>query len=271
MKNIYILLSLLLSVIFFSSCELFKMDNYDAPGETIKGKIVDIATGLPVLTDQGSEGIRIRLRELSWKETATPDNFDFWCMKEGVFQNTKVFKGYYNVRVDGPFIPLVRLNQVGDTIADETKYLDIKGVTEVNFEVKPFLKVEWVGTPTVSNGKITAQFKITRAISPQDFQAIIEPLGNYKANFLEVSDVRLFVSQVSHVGLRDRDDRYSVLRNYAGSSFNNLLGTTITITTNNTILPGRTVFIRAAARIRYLTENVSRYNYNAAIQVDIPR
>lgn len=201
----------------------------------------------------------------------TPANFDFYCMKEGVFQNTKVFKGNYNVRIDGPFIPLVRLNQVGDTIADETKYLDIKGVTEVNFQVKPFLKIDWVGTPTVSNGKITASFKVTRAISPQDFQSIIEPMGNYNANFLDITDIRLLVSEVPYVGESDRDDRYSIVTNYTGNAFNNLLGTTITITTNSNILPGRTVWIRAAARIRYLTENVSRYNYNEAIQVDIPR
>ena len=271
MKNIYYIVSFLIGVFFFSSCEMFEKDNYDAPGETIKGEIVDAATGERVLTDQSGNGIRIRLRELSWTETVTPDNLDFYCMKEGVFQNTKVFKGHYNVRVDGPFIPLVRLNQVGDTIADETKYMDIKGVTEVNFQVKPFLKVEWVGTSTVSDGKITASFKVTRAISPQDFQSIIEPLGGYNANFLDVTDVRLLVSQVPYVGENDRDDRYSIVTNYTGNVFNNLLGTTITITTNSNILPGRTVWIRAAARIRYLTENVSRYNYNEAIRVDIPK
>ncbi|MDR0843864.1 MAG: DUF3823 domain-containing protein, partial [Tannerella sp.] len=91
------------------------------------------------------------------------------------------------------------------------------------------------------------------------------------ANFLEVSDVRLFVSQVSYVGLRDRDDRYSIQTNYSGNAFNALLGETITLTTNSEIPAGRTVFIRAAARIRYLTENVSRYNYNEAKRVDIPK
>lgn len=29
-------------------------------------------------------------------------------MMDGTFQNTKLFKGEYNVRIDGPFIPLVR-------------------------------------------------------------------------------------------------------------------------------------------------------------------
>ncbi|MDR0749603.1 MAG: DUF3823 domain-containing protein [Tannerellaceae bacterium] len=271
MKNRCYIGNLLIGALLFTSCEMFQMDNYAEPKETIKGEIVDAITGERVLTDQSGDGIRIRLRELSWTETETPVNYDFYCMKEGVYQNTKVFKGHYNVRIDGPFIPLVRLNQTtGDTIADETKYIDIKGVTEVNFQVKPFLKVEWAGTPAVSDGKITASFRVTRGISPEDFKAIIEPLGSYNADFLDVTDVRLLVSQVPYVGFSDRDDRYSVVTNYTGDAFNSLLGTTITITTNSNILAGRTVWIRAAARIRYLTENVSRYNYNEAVRVDIP-
>lgn len=256
-----------LATISVNSC---KIDNYDEPAETIKGKVVDAATGELVLTDQGSEGTRIRLRELSWKETKVPDNFDFFCMKEGIFQNTKVFKGRYNVRIDGAFIPLVRQTTAGDTIADEGKYIDIKGVTEVEFKVQPFLKIEWVGEPTVSAGKITATIKVTRAVSPADFKAKITPMGIYNDNLLNVTDVRLFVSQVPYVGYREWDNRYTKQIDYPGNSFEALLGQPITITTNGVIPAGRTVFIRAAARINFATENIKRHNYNVAKRVDIP-
>ncbi len=268
MKKLFYSILICFAAVSFNSCEI---DNYDEPQETIKGRVVDAATGELVLTDQGSEGTRIRLRELSWKETAVPDNFDFFCMKEGIFQNTKVFKGYYNVRIDGAFIPLVRKTTAGDTIADETKYLDIKGVTEVEFKVQPFLKVEWIGTPTVSNGKITATVKVTRAVSPADFKAKIEPMGGYTDDFLNVTDVRLFVSQLPYVGYREWDNRYTTQINYSGTSFNALLGQPITITTTGVIPAGRTVFIRAAARINYATENIKRHNYNTAVRVDIPK
>lgn len=267
MKKIIYIIAVCLAAVSFHSCEI---DNYDEPQETIKGKVIDAATGELVLTDQGSEGTRIRLRELSWKQTAVPDNFDFACMKEGIFQNTKVFAGHYNVRIDGAFIPLVRKTVAGDTIADETKYLDIKGVTEVEFKVQPFLKVEWVGQPTVSNGKITATVKVTRAVSPADFKAKIEPMGGYTDDFLNITDVRLFVSQVPYVGYREWDSRYTTQVNYSGNSFNALLGQPITITTSGVIPSGRTVFIRAAARINYATENIKRHNYNAALRVDVP-
>jgi len=191
-------------------------------------------------------------------------------MKEGIYQNTKVFKGHYNVRIDGAFIPLVRLNASGDTIADESKYIDISGVTEVNFNVQPFLKIEWIGEPTISNGKITAKIMVTRAVSPEDFKAKIEPMGNYNDDMLNVTDVRLFVSQVPYVGYREWDNRYTKEIDYPNNSFDTLFGTPITITTNGVIPDGRTVFIRAASRINYVTENVKRYNYNKAVMVNIP-
>ncbi|MEO8415836.1 MAG: DUF3823 domain-containing protein [Ginsengibacter sp.] len=268
MKKIFykILVCLSATIIFFSC----KKDNYPEPQETLKGSVVDAATGEPVLTDQGSEGTRIRLRELSWKETTVPDNFDFYCMKEGIFQDTKIFQGHYNVRIDGAFIPLLRKNIQGDTLADETKYVDIKGVTEVEFKVQPFLKVEWIGEPTVSNGKITATVKITRAVSPADFKEKIEPMGDYSDDMLNVTDLRLFVSEVPFVGYRDWDNRYSTESDYGGNSFDAQLGQPVTLTTQGTIPAGRTVFIRAAARINYATENIKRHNYNEAKRIDLP-
>lgn len=267
MKNILYSVLFFLVAVSFSSCEI---DNYAEPKETLKGRVVDAVTGELVLTDQGSEGTRIRLRELSWTETKVPDNFDFYCMKEGIFQNTKIFSGHYNVKIDGAFIPLLRTTSTGDTIADETKYVDIKGVTEVEFKVQPFLKIEWIGEPVVSAGKITATIIVTRAVSPAEFKSKIEPMGGYNDNFLDVTDVRLFVSQVPFVGYRDWDSRYTTQINYSGNSFDVVLGVPVTITTSGVIPAGRSVFIRAAARINYATESIKRHNYNEAIRVDIP-
>jgi hypothetical protein len=270
MKKIifYTMLSALLS---FSSCDLFKLDNYDEPAETLQGEVVDVATGERVLTDQGSEGIRIRLTELSWEGVETPThNPDFYCMPDGTFQHTKLFKGTYNIRIDGPFIPLLRENTNGVPIADDTKEMEISGVTQVRFEVQPFLKVEWVGLPTVSNGKITAKVKVTRAVSEADFRAKIEPMGNYETSFFNVTDIQLFVSYSSSVGYRARDQRWSNKIEYTGAAFNSILGQTVTIQSIGLIPSGRTVFIRAAARINYATETHKRYNYTEPLEVMIP-
>lgn len=253
-----------------SSCSLFEMDNYDEPEETIWGEVVDVATGERVLTDQGSEGIRVRLTELSWGDNVQ-HNPDFFAMPDGTFQNTKIFKGHYYVRIDGPFIPIVRETPDGNVIEDGGKELDIKGKTTVRFEVQPFLKVEFVGTPTVSNGQIKAKVKVTRAVSPEEFRAKIEPTrSDYSDNLLNVTDVQLFVSYSHSVGYRARDDRWTNGLKYNGSSFDELLGQPVTITSAGEIPSGRRVYIRAAARINYTTAEVYRYNYSEPMEVLIP-
>lgn len=256
----------------FSSCSLFELDNYEEPKETIQGEVVDVETGEPVLTDQGSEGIRVTLTELSWGDNVDRNPW-FYAMPDGKFQNTKVFRGTYNVRIDGPFIPLVREDDRGVPLADETQTVDIAGVTKVKFEVQPFLKVEWVEDPIIVNGKVRAKVRVTRAVSEDDFRAKIEPMGGYSNSFLNVTDIQLFVSYSSSVGYRARDDRWSSQIEYSGSSFNALLGETVTIESAGTLPAGKVVFVRAAARINYDTpkgSGIRRWNYNEPLQLMIP-
>lgn len=267
MKNIaYLILAALFSL---SSCSMFELDNYDLPSETLQGEVVDRETGEPVLTDQGGEGIRVRLTELSWGDNVSP-NPDFFCMPDGTFQNTKLFAGTYNVRIDGPFIPLIREDDRGVPLADETQTLDIQGVSNVRFEVQPFLRVEWVKDPEVINGKVRAQIRVTRGVSEEEFRSKIEPMGGYSNSFQNVTDVQLFVSYSSTVGYRARDERWSSQLEFSGSSFNSMLGEVITIESNGTIPEGRMVFVRAAARINFDTPRGSgtrRWNYNEPRQV----
>ena len=282
-KNILSSLALIVSIVFFVSCEMFKIDNYDEPSETLRGVVKDVLTGDPVLTDQTDEGIRIRLQELSWTDTETPETFGIRATKDGTYQNTKLFAGHYNVRIDGPFIPLTRNAPNNVLIVNGSKDIDIKGgVTVLDWEVQPFLRIEWVGEPTVSNRHITASFRVTRAVSVDDFREKMQPVANYNANWTEIMDIRLFVGQNHHVGLSQNVAAWSVTANppadnalnnpnmnYNGSDFEPLLGEVITVTTPQ-VAVGRTVFIRAAARIRCPTDGVQRYNYNAALRVDVP-
>ena len=271
MKKFHIFAAALAMMFGMTSCDLFEMDNYDAPEETIQGEVVDVLTGDPVLTDQGSEGIRVRLTELSWGDNVE-HNPDFYCMPDGTFQNTKIFKGHYYVRIDGPFIPLVRETPDGVVLADECKEIDIKGTTKVKFEVQPFLNVKIVGEPQVSNGQIKAKVVVDRAVSPEDFRDKIQPTrGNdYSDDLMNVTDVQLFVSYSSSVGYRARDERLSSSLSYQGKDFESSLGQELTMTSNGEIPSGRRVYIRAAARINYSTAEVYRYNYSEPLEVLIP-
>lgn len=255
-----------------NSCSLFEADNYEAPSVALKGTVVDAQTGEPVLTDQGSEGIRVRLTELSWGDNVD-HNPDFYCMPDGTFQNTKLFKGNYHITVDGPFIPLIRTDVDGKVLSDDSKTMELNGSHEIKMEVHPFLKVEWVGEPTVEKGKVKAKVRVTRAVTEQFFREKIEPMGNYSPDFLNVKDIQLFVSYSSTVGYRARDERWSTKIDYSGNSFDTKLGQVIEIESANEIPAGRTVFVRAASRINYDTPRGTgtlRWNYNEAKRVDIP-
>lgn len=264
--------SLFSALFLLTSCSMFEMDNYDEPSETIWGEVVDEATGKRVQTDQGSEGIRVRLTELSWGDNVQ-HNPDFYCMMDGTFQNTKIFKGEYNVRIDGPFIPLVRENTEGTLLYDGSITTEISGTTKVKFEVQPFLNVELVGDPQVSNGVIQTQVRVTRGVSDDIFREKIQPMGNWKDEYLNVTDIQLFVSYSSTVGYRARDERWSSSISYEGSAFNELLGQPVTIRSNGNVPSGRKVFIRAAARINYDTPagtGTRRWNYSEPVEVLIP-
>lgn len=265
---------MLLSALMFSACNVFEIDNYEEPKETIHGAVIDSETGDSILTDQGTEGIRVRMTQLDYSDNAS-HNPDFYCMPDGSFRNTKVFKGFYNVCVDGPFVPIIRENSAGTPLADGSQNVKVSGSTECIFKVKPFLKVEFIGYPTVSNGQITAKVKVTRSVSREEFKSLVEPMGNYDDNFTSITDIQLFISYSSKVGYRSRDDRWSNSIEYGGDSFEELIGTPITIkSTKGVSIPsGRHVFVRAAARINYDTpvgSGTRRWNYSKPMEVIIP-
>ena len=205
--------SLLCAVFLMTSCQMFEMDNYDEPSETIWGEVVDEATGL------------------------------------------------------------VRENTDGTLLFDGSQNTRISGTTKVKFEVQPFLNVEFVGDPQVSNGVISAKVKVTRGVTNEIFREKIEPMGNWKDEYLNVTDIQLFVSYSSTVGYRARDDRWSNKIEYSGDAFNELLGQPVQISSIGNIPSGRKVFIRAAARINYDTpvgSGTRRWNYSEPVEVLIP-
>ncbi|WP_158280845.1 DUF3823 domain-containing protein [Pararcticibacter amylolyticus] len=246
MKRNHLLYCLLLCL----SCTVFscsKLDNYDAPAETLKGKIIDKATKAPVQTEPGDKGIRLKLLELSWSDNPTP--YYFTCMQDGSFNNTRIFKGTYNVEPQGPFVPLVRKDASGNTIADGSQTLEIKGTADMTFEVEPFLNVEWVGEPVLNqNGSITVQVRVTRGTANPDFQQ-------------DVSEVVLFINSSSYyVGDHNYDNRYTT--RVTGEAARVSPGTVLTITTSGNFSMERDYYIRVGARINYSVEGVQRFNYN---------
>lgn len=251
MKKLTYLLLCLFVLFGFNSC-ITEWDNYDEPSETLRGTITDINTGKPLYTEVGGNGIRMRLMEYSWSDD--PEPYYFYVMQDGTFQNTKLFAGTYNVQPQGAFVPLVQTDSDGNTIRDESVTIDIEGTIEMDFDVEPFLNIEWVGDPVVNDGSISVDVMVTRGTSNPQFQQ-------------DVTDINLYINSSSpYVGENNYDSRYTT--RISGEEANAALGEVITITTSGTLPSNRTHYLRVGARINYNVAGVQRYNYNEPITVE---
>lgn len=254
MKKILYCLVFIIAVLSYS-CS--KIDNYDEPAETLKGVVIDKAIQKPLQTEVGTNGIRIKLLEYSWSDDPTP--YYFYAMQDGSFNNTKIFKGNYNIEVEGAFVPLVQTDNAGNIVKDESITTDIKGVKELTFQVEPFLNVEWVGEPVLNpDGSATVNIKFSRGTFNSAYQQ-------------NITDVFLFVNSNPYAGNNNYDNGYSTQILYSGNEANTLVGQTVTITTKGGALPGnRTLYLRVGARIDYPIAGVKRYNYNEVKSINIP-
>lgn len=238
--------------LLLTGCQL---DNYPAPTQTLKGKVIDKTTGEPIETEYGSGGVRIKLVELSWSDNPTP--FYFHARPNGTFRNTKLFKGKYRISVQGPFVPIFQRDDEGNIIVDKRKTVMIEGgITRVNFKVMPFLTVRWVGEPVINpDSTVTVKVKVTRGTNNPKFQA---PL----------TDVNLYVNRYSNVSNNSYTPILSTKIEFSGKEGNKKLGKIITITTDNplTLHGVDKWFIRVGARTNY---GLLRYNYTEPIMINL--
>lgn len=253
MKKVYYLLCCLL-IFAVTSCEY---DNFDGPSETLRGKVVDVNTGKPVQTQIGDDGIRLKLLEYSWSDN--PEPYWFSTMQDGTFNNTKIFKGEYNIEVIGPFVPIYQFDSNGNVIVDERQTVQVKGTTNLAFEVEPFLNVEWVGEPVINPDRtISVQVKITRGTSNVKYHK-------------KIVDLRLFINSSSpYVGDNNYHQVYT--NHLQGDNANNALDNVVTLKTNGKLPEGRTWYLRVGARIDYANESDGkrRYNYSTPISIKVP-
>ena len=231
-----------------------KYDNYDEPNATLTGRVVDVANkNTQIQTETGSSGIRVKLEEISWSANPTP--FYFNSMQDGSFNYTKLFPGTNKVSVEGAFVPLVQFGPTGTITVDKRQTVELGGVTELQFEVEPFLRLQWIGEPVVNaDSTITIQVKVSRGTADPKFQA-------------DVSDVFFYLNTVPYVANNNYDNRFSKQNTYSGTAGNNILDQTLTIKTNGKLQPKRNYWLRVGARTTY---GLKQYNYTDIKTVSIP-
>lgn len=218
--------------ILFVGCltSCLDVDVYDEPKETLYGKVIDIKTGENIITEQPN-GFRIKLEELSWSDTPIP--YYFWGKSDGTFNNSKIFCGEYKVSVvEGPFF------------APEPQILEIKGETNIEFKVTPFLSIQNYKIDQ-KDGKLIVSYQISR-----------DKVGD------KILDSRVFVSVNPNVGSNVFIEQLSPIRQWKEIEDSEVLSKKI-VEEISGFESGKTYYVKIGAR----TNNSSlRYNFTKTIE-----
>ncbi len=234
MKNYIIYLILLLATLSFSSCEI---DNYEGPEASIEGKILDV-NGNMLQTEQGGGNMKLKMEELSWAGSDSTIAIipSYLSMKQdGSFKNSKVFSGEYRITpIEGPFYPY----------DEEGKIVNINGPTTIDFEVTPYLNVEWVTEPFVTaDNFIEAEVRFTR----NNKEGMPAP---------DLNDARLYISTTQYCGNNNYD---SQLVAAPVTITNDQEGQTIHLTTSTAVkYTGTSYYVRVGINCQDAYKN---YNY----------
>lgn len=210
-KNI---LFVLLAVVF-SSC--FELDNYDAPNAGINGTLIDSETGEAVYTEQ-PDGCRIQLLDLGYND---PTPLYFWAKANGTFRNVALFGGEYRVApVDGPFFPM----------AEEV--VNLKGVTDHDFKVTPFLKLKLLEVMPGEAGKVTVKFSLKRSTLPEGMEigkkTIAEAwllcntmpvVSYYNGGYVEELSVKKTLSRTSDATIESKEQEITLDKLESGKKY----------------------------------------------------
>ena len=156
-QNLLTLFIALFIVSSYTAC--IKADNYAAPNATFRGTIYDSVTGKPFQLDMNEA--RIQVLELSWTATKPTPNPDFYANDSGYFYNSKLFEGYYNVNVIGPFVPIM---PQWYSVLDSAYDITIQGMVTQNYTVSPILELQWITDPVYnpSDSSISATITVSR-------------------------------------------------------------------------------------------------------------
>ena len=251
MKNVLIVIFIAFALCAYTACT--KTDNYAAPSSTISGSTIDEGTGATLQTEIGGGGTRIKLLETSYDSAPVP--LYFQSMQDGTFNNTKLFPATYKITVEGPFVPLIQTDNLGQTVSDSSQTIVLKSSATLHFNVQPYLRVQMVGNPVInSDTTVSVQVIVTRGTNNPNYQQ-------------HVTDINLYVSDTKYDGNNNYDPRYSKLTSYSGSAGDALLGQTITLTTIGGALPRQDVYFRVGARI---STGLNQYNYAAPVSITYP-
>lgn len=243
MRNILNLLALLALAVGTASCEI---DNYDAPEAGISGTIYS-PDGNPLQVGAGKTSMQIKIVERSFARdestVVTPQYLNL--RQEGTYTNEKLFVGTYEVLpVEGAFYPLDE--------AEDTKTVTLASgkITSLDFTVIPYLYVEFVGNPYLTEeGYLECAVKFIR----NSKEGVAMP---------DVNNMQLYISHTKYCG---------------PSGDENYISPTVTITNAQ---DGETIYLRSKIPFKYsgiywvrvgacCNDQYKKYNFSEIKKVEV--
>lgn len=245
MKNIlYLMLGV--TLLLLASCE--KIDNWDAPNARIYGNIIDSYTGTNLLMDNNDWQIRIWDRTWEEMHPGTVAQYQSLAvMRDGVYNNTKMFPGKYDMLpYDGPFWP----------VTDTVKGVIIEKETQQDFTVTPYLQVLNF-TATLNDTLLTLKCTVRAPIitglpklyEVKGFISLTTFCGN--SNYINIGDYNNLRKQINKLWTQEVP---------SGDSKDYTLGP-------YKLKRGYTYYVRIGANVDALSR---RYNYSPIIKVEVP-
>ncbi len=246
MKKVIYSLLVGFSALLATSC--MEIDNFDEPDAHFTGRIIDSTTGQNILADQGEN--RIRIWEKSY--SLNPASQDIPVKQDGTFNNTKLFKGTYDVVAEGAWWPC-------DTIR-----VGLGSKLTQDFEVTPYLtlfdfQIEYVNDSLTMSCRFDAPIK--------------EALPN-------IRDIRPFLSLNQFCGAGNSISYYNTPTDANGdplywksimSSWASLPkladGKSKVYSFRLPVKPGYIYFARMGARVN---DTQQKYNYTEIKMIEIP-
>ena len=142
-------IAIFICLFLVASCEI---DNYEAADATIQGAFFD-HNGQPLLVEIGSE--YLRMREVSWAKGDEESFIGYRrisLMEDGRYLHTKQFSGEYLMfPSNGNFFPYWDAGSEVEDGEEAGELVKISGVTTKDFTVTPYLTIEWVKKPYVTD------------------------------------------------------------------------------------------------------------------------
>jgi hypothetical protein len=269
------ILFLIMGVALLSLPSCFKFDNWDEPGSTWEGVVIDSYTNEPILASQNDW--QMRIWERSW--TGFPDgasNFqDLRIKQDGTYSNIKLFDGTYDfLPYNGPFWPM-----------DTVKNLVLKGHLKHDFTVTPYLQIVNFDVSTYKNANLDSikiTFKVKAPLRQKDgrtlprlyelraFLSLTAYCGNGNDSSIGVNDytANTNINNFNEAkGLRVTCNNNAPVNNWdtllAGSSDN----TTQVITLSSRVKSGYTYYVRVGASV---DDPYRKFCYSTISKVTIP-